>query len=145
MILCYTCSSFPVPTNSNSIISSKDFAWLSSKRIRNFWVILLNKPGKKFRLCLSLVKPINIVHQEGCDEQKKKDAMNNVKNYILLWKQFWAYVWIKAPDLKINNITILVMVKGSKVITQEDLQRSLLSFLGFLLRFSPQFTPHLSS
>lgn len=69
-------------TNSSSITSSEDFACLSSKRIRNFWVILLNKPGKKLGLCLSPVKPVNIVHQGGCDEQKKENAMHMLKTFI---------------------------------------------------------------
>lgn len=131
---------FPGTDHSNSIISSEDFQYSLHKRIRNFWVILLNEPGKKFGLCLCPVKPINIVTicVRGCNGQKKKDTINNAKNlYILLWKWFWVYVWIKKKsDLQIYNISITMMGKDYKSITQKELERSLLAIFCFLLRFS---------
>lgn len=138
MILCCMHSSFLVPTNSNSIISSKDFQYCFSKRSRNFSVILLSEPRKETELCLSLVKPVNIVHPGAMMDRKGK----------ILWIMLKVIISSSGYDVELlfekKYIWFLIMVKGYKVITQEDLERGLLSVLCFLLRFSPQFTPHLS-
>lgn len=42
----------------------------------------------------------------------------------------------KKSDLKIYNISITMMGKDYKIITQKELERSLLAIFCFLLRFS---------
>ena len=131
-------SSFWVPTNSSSIISSKDFQYRFSKRSRNFSVILLSEPRKENWTVFESSETSKFIHHGVVMDRKGKIPWIMLKIIIScsgygfeLLFEYKKYIWL------------LMMARGYKVITQEDLERGLLSVLCLLLQFSPQFTPHL--